>query len=94
MLNKNPIIVINGLSELIRQVLPLLVVVGLVHLSPEKLAGLVSIIGLVLAFVSSTLLNAQTIPTVIADQQIRTAVRSPEGTSVKEVKEKVEAVNG
>lgn len=84
-MNKEPTVIINGLSELLRQVLPLLVVVGLVHLSPEKLAGLVSIIGLVLAFVSTTLLRGQTIPTDKANSQIATAVRMPEGTSVAQV---------
>lgn len=84
-MNKEPTVIINGLSELLRQILPLLVVVGLVHLSPEKLAGLISIIGLVLAFVSTILLKNQTVATGVANSQIQTAVRMPEGTTVEQV---------
>lgn len=91
MWNKNPTIIINGLAELLRQILPLLVVVGLIQLSPEKLAGLVSIIGLVLAFVSTTLLRSQVVPTETANEQIKVAIDSPKGTRVAEVIEKVES---
>lgn len=93
MWNKNPTLIIGGLSELLRQILPLLVVVGVIHLAPEKLAGLVSVIGLVLTFISTTLLRSQVTPTEIANQQIRTAVSSPTGTSVEQVIAKTEAQN-
>lgn len=89
-MNKEPTVIINGLSELLRQVLPLLVVVGLVHLSPEKLAGLVSIIGLVLAFVSTTLLRGQVVATDKANAQIVTAIRGPETATVADVIAKTE----
>lgn len=89
--NKEPTLLLNGLSELLRQILPLLVVIGVVHLEPEKLAGLISIIGLVLAFISTTVLRSQVVSTEKADQQIRVAVNSPSGTSVDVVKDKVEA---
>lgn len=84
-MNKEPTVIINGLSELLRQVLPLLVVIGVVQLSPEKLAGLVSIIGLVLAFVSTTLLRSQTVSTQVANDQIKTAIKAPSDTTVAEV---------
>jgi hypothetical protein len=88
--NKNPTIVINGLSGLIQQVLPLLVVVGLVQLSPEKLAGWVSVIGLVLTFVSTTLLRSQVVPTEKANAQIETAISMPSTSTVKDVIKKEE----
>lgn len=93
MWNKNPTLIINGLSELLRQILPLMVVVGVIHLTPEKLAGLVSVIGLILAFISTTLLRSQVVPTETANQQIKTAVNSPSGTSVEQVIAKTEAQN-
>lgn len=93
MFNRNPTLILNGLSELARQILPLLVVVGIVHLSPEKLAGTIAIISFVIAFVSTTLLKSQVTPNETTDQLVRTAVRSPTGTSVQEVKDKVEATN-
>lgn len=92
-MNKNPTIILNGLSELLRQVLPLLVVIGVVHLEPEKLAGLISIIGLVLAFITTTVLRNQVTPNETADKQIVEAIKSPAGTSIQTIKDKVEEKN-
>lgn len=92
-MNKEPAVIINGLAELVRQILPLMVVVGLIQLSPEKLAGLVSIIGLVLAFISTTLLRSQVVSTDKANQQIQAGIASPPGTTVAKVIEKVESQN-
>lgn len=93
MFNREPTVIINGLSELLRQILPLLVVVGLVQLSPEKLAGLVSITGLVLAFISTTLLRSQTVAAVVADKQIEIAkaadVNTPTSIIIERAKESV-----
>lgn len=83
--NKEPAVIINGLSGLLTQILPLLVVVGLLQLTPERLAALVSIIGLVLTFVSTTLLRSQVVPTVRANKQIQEGIDSSEGTKVEDV---------
>lgn len=93
MLNKEPTVIVNGLSGLLTQILPLLVVVGAIELSPEKLAGWVSVIGLVLTFVSTTLLRSQVTPQDTANKQIQEAINSPVGTKVEEVIAKVEAKN-
>lgn len=85
MLNREPTVIINGLSELVRQILPLLVVVGVVNIAPEKQAAWISIIGLVLFFISTVLLRSQVVPTVTANSQIEKAVTMPAGTTVKEV---------
>lgn len=94
LLNKEPVSVVNGLSELLKALLPLLVVVGLVHIDEKSLAAWVLIIGLVLGFVSTTLLRSTVVTTQIADQQIRTAIRGSSTDSLQDVKDKVEAVNG
>lgn len=92
-MNKEPAVIINGLAELVRQILPLMVVVGLIQLNPEKLAGLVSIIGLVLAFISTTLLRSQVVSTNKANQQIEVAIASPTNTTVEKVIQKTETQN-
>lgn len=92
-MNKEPTLIINGLSELLRQILPLMVVVGLIHLEPEKLAGLISLIGFVLAFISTTLLRSQVVSTDKANQQIEVAIASPANTTVEKVIQKTEAQN-
>lgn len=93
MFNKNPTIILNGLSELARQMLPLLVVLDLIHLTDTKLAALTMIISITLAFVSTIILKGSVTPNETSDQLVREGVRSPTGTTVTEIKEKVEAAN-
>jgi len=85
MLNREPTVIINGLSELLRQIIPLLVLMGIIKLSPEKQAGLISIIGLILAFISTTLLRSQVVSTGVANSQIQTGINASSDTTVKEV---------
>lgn len=90
-MNKEPAVIINGLSGLLQQILPLLVVVGMVNLSQEKLAGWVSIIGLVMTFISTALIRQNVVSTTKANEQIQVGIDSPKGTKVAEVIAEVEA---
>ena len=89
MLNKEPTVLINGLSGLLTQVLPLLVVVGIVNISPTKLAALISIIGLVLSYVSTTLLRSQVAPA----QDVITALAMPSGSTEVQLKAEIAKQN-
>jgi hypothetical protein len=80
-----PTIVINALSETIRQLLPLMVVLDVIHLSSEKLGALSIAIGLILGFFTTLFTRAQTVSVDTANKQIQVAVASPEGTSVEDV---------
>lgn len=93
MFNRNPTVILNGLSEFTRLILPLLVVVGLVHISPEKLAGTIAIISLTIAFISTTILKSQVTSNETSDQLVREGIRSGKDTSLAQVKEKVEVAN-
>jgi hypothetical protein len=91
MLNKEPALIINGLSGLLQQILPLLVVVGLLNLTSDKLAGWVSIIGLVMTFISTALIRQNVVSPDTANKQIQEGIDSPKGsTTVQEVINKVE----
>ena len=89
MWNKEPTAIINGLSGLLTQIVPLLVILGVVTLTPEKMAALISIIGLVLTFVSTTLLRSLVTPTTTANTQIQKGIESPKNTKVSDVIEAV-----
>lgn len=91
MFNKEPAIIINGLTGLLQQILPLLIVVGLLELSSDKLAGWVSIIGLVSTFVSTALLRSQVTSFDTANKQIQKGIDSPSNTKVADVIASVEA---
>lgn len=76
-LNREPAIIIGGLAGLITQVLPLLVILDVVNLSPEKLAALISVIGLLLTFIATTLLRSQVVPTEKSDALALKALAMP-----------------
>lgn len=92
-MNKNPTIIINGISGLVAQILPLLVIIGAIHPTPEVLAAWISISGIVLTFISTTIIRSQVVPTETANQQIREGIKSPQGTTVEQVVKKVEEQN-
>lgn len=83
--NKEPTVIINGFLGLLTQILPLLVIMGFITLTPEKLAALISISGLLLTFILTTLLRSQVVPTERRDEQVITAVSMPKGTKLAEV---------
>lgn len=86
MFNKNPTIIISGLAGLLQQILPLLVILGWLHVTAEQLAAIISLQSLLLTFIATTILRSQVIPTTTANQQIQTAIDSPKGgTTVEKV---------
>lgn len=90
--NKEPTFIINGFAELLRQLFPLLLVVGIVNLPQDKINAWNMIISLVLAFVSSVVLRSQVTSQNTANKQIQEGLNSnPETTSVQDVIKKVEA---
>lgn len=93
MFAKEPTIVINALTEVVRAVIPMLLVFGLIKWTDQQLGAVMLVVGVVAASLATILTRQQVVPTELANQQIRVAVRSPEGTSVEQVKAKVEAQN-
>lgn len=88
MFTKEPTVIINGLAELLRQLLPLMVAVGLFNLPQDKLTAWNMIISLTLAFVSTILLRQNVVSPATANEQIKTAINSPTGTTVQQVIDK------
>lgn len=91
MFNRNPTIIISGLSGLLQQILPLLVIMGWLHLTPEKLAAVIALQGLVLTFLATTILRSQVVPTETRNAQVQLAIDSPSSTTVEKVVKKEEA---
>lgn len=89
MFNKEPAAIINGISGLAQQILPLLIIVGLLNLESDKLAGWVSIIGLVSTFLSTVLIRKNVVSPATANEQIQIAIDEPKGSlTVEKVIEK------
>jgi len=85
-IKQEPTIVINALSEMLRQLLPLLVILGVFQLTPDKLSALSIAIGLVLGFFTTLFTRSQTVAIAVADRQIEIAkaadVNTPNATII------------
>lgn len=86
MLNKNPTVIINGLSGLITQVLPLLVILGVINPTPQKLAALIALQGLILTYVSTVLIKSQVSTESTVRALVEQGIKSDPSTSFEEVK--------
>lgn len=94
MFNRNPTIIISGLSGLLQQVLPLLVILGWLHLTSEQLAAVISLQGLFLTFIATTILRSQVTPNETATQQMLIARASSPDTPINTIKIRAEETNG
>ena len=83
---KEPAAVLGALSEVVRQVIPLLIIFGFVHWTAAQVAQIGLLIGVVIGFLNVVLTRSQTTPTPKVDALIETAVSMPIGTTVETVK--------
>ena len=84
-IKQEPTIVINALSETLRQLLPLMVVLDVIHLSSEKLGALSIAIGLVLGFFTTLFTRTQVVSLATADKQIEVAKASDSTRPTEEI---------
>ena len=84
-LNDEPAAVFGGLAEVVRQILPMLILFGVIGWTKEQLVGVMGFVSVFLTFLTILFTRSQTIPTAKADAQIRTAIGMPDTTTVKEV---------
>jgi EamA domain-containing membrane protein RarD len=84
--NDDPSAVFQALFEVIRQGLPMLVLLGAVTLTPQQLVGIMLFVSPLLTFLSILFVRKQAIAKTTADAQITTALNAdPATTTVKDV---------
>ncbi len=86
MFGKEPAVVFNGIGEIIRAIVPCLILFGLIHWTDQQIAAVFLVVSVVLGFLTTLLTRSQTVPTETANRQIETAVRMPADSTVSEVK--------
>lgn len=90
MLTKEPAVILGALSEVIKAVIPLLIIFNFINWTGEQVAQVMLVVGVVIGFLNVLLTRSQVVPTGTANAQIETAVRMPTGTTVDEVIAKTE----
>lgn len=86
LLGKEPAVILGALSEVVRAVIPTLIIFGFVRWTPEQVAQLVLLVGVVIGALNVSLTRAQTTATPAVDALIKTALTLPSTTTVEAVK--------
>lgn len=90
MFGKEPAVILSGLGELFKAIIPLLILFELVNWSDKQIAGLMFFSGVAISVFTTWFTRQSVVPVETASAQILTATRMPEGTSVKAVIAKTE----
>jgi hypothetical protein len=88
--NKEPTVIIGGIAEIVRAIIPLLLIFGLIHWTDEQTGAVVLFVGVLVGFAEKLYTRTQVIPTTTANAQINTAIRMPSDSTLKEVIDKTE----
>lgn len=80
-----PTVVTGAISELVRQVLPALVVLGVVSFTDVQLAAIFMVVSASIAFLNVLVSRSQVVPVERANEQIQAGISASPGTTVEEV---------
>lgn len=86
MFGKEPAVILGAISEVVRAVIPTLIIFGMIHWSAEQVAQFVLLVGVVVGALNVVLTRSQTTATPVVNDLIATAVKMPVTTSVEAVK--------
>jgi len=90
MFGKEPTVILGALSEVIRQIVPMLIIFGVIAWSGEQVAQFMLVVGSAISLFTILLTRSQVVPTEKANAQIETAIRMPASASVGDVIKKEE----
>lgn len=86
MFNKNPAIILGAIAEVIKAVIPALIIFSIIHWTPEQIAAVMLVVNVSIGAIVTILTRAQVTPNNQVDSLIKTAVEQPSGTPVEVVK--------
>jgi len=76
MFTREPAVVFNGLGEIAKAVIPVLILGDVVHWSDKMTAAIMFLVGVAVTSMSTMFTRSQSISTTIADRQIEIAKAS------------------
>lgn len=86
MFGKEPAVIFGGLGEVVRAIVPLLIIFGFIHWTPEQTAAAYLAVSVILGYIVTLLTRSNTTPTETVNELIKTAVKMPADSTVAEVK--------
>jgi hypothetical protein len=91
MFGKEPAVILGALSEVIRAIIPTLIIFGIINWTDVQTAQVMLLVGVSVGFFNVLLTRSQVRPESDVNALIKEAVKSKAGTTVNEVKAAVEA---
>jgi hypothetical protein len=85
MLTKEPAVVLGALSEVVRAVIPTLIIFGIITWTGEQVAQVMLLTGVLVGFFNVLLTRTQVVPAVVADKQLEIAKASPVNRPTSEI---------
>ena len=83
---KEPTVVLNAISEIIKAVIPMLLIFGILHWTDPQVGAVILVMNVVIGSLTTILTRAQVVSNDQANKLIATAVSLPAGTPVELVK--------
>lgn len=86
MFGKEPAVILGALAEVVKAIIPMLIIFGILHWTAEQVAQVMLVVGVLVGSLSIVLTRSQTTATPDVNALIRTAVKMPENATVEMVK--------
>lgn len=90
---KEPAVILGALSEVVKAIIPMLIIFNFINWSGEQVAQVMLVVGVVIGFLNVVLTRSQVVPTERANEQIETAIKMPASATLKQVLAENERVN-
>lgn len=87
MLEKEPAVVLGALAEIVKAIIPALIIFGILKWSAEQVAQVMLLVGVVVGSLTVVLTRSSTTPTPAVDALIKTATQQSPGTPPSVVKD-------
>lgn len=83
---REPTAILGGLAEVVKAIIPLLIIFGFIRWSGEQVAQVMLVVGVVVGFLTVLFTRSQVAPA----QDVQTALDAPAGTTPKQLEKIIE----
>lgn len=85
MFGREPAVLIGGIAEIVRAIIPMMIIFGFLQWTDNQTAQVMLVIGVAVAVGEKMFTRSQVVPTETANAQIAVGIQSPKGTTVDQV---------
>lgn len=83
--SKEPTVIIGGVAEIVRAIIPMLLIFGVVAWTDPQTGAVVFLVNVLVSVAEKMFIRSQVVPIDTRDAQVKKAVSMPEDTTVAQV---------